>query len=372
MLWEAGGHLLARCRRLRWPRVARLPPKAASRASLRPAGDRTNGQPNCGYDDSRGDYQTVVRHLRGWAGGSRSGAGCSLGESCAAGQQAALQDAKSHLISPSCTLPPYARQVGDHVAYRYEVTGVLGRGSFGQVSALSQRAAGCCRCRGLSWCAAGCCHCRGLSAAGALQAWPGGLRGEPRRAAPPTLAVCRGPAERHPTPIHPPAQPVGGHPQVLRAVDHASGAEVALKIIVRPPGAGRCCCGVAALRCRRLRLLLRLPPPRCRPRAAAGAPTAPPAARPAPPCPRPCFRRPQRNKKRFQKQAAVEAAILALLREQVGERAGRDGGASGRRGQLAAWDRDAAPRCLGPLLLPLLLKLICPPVRPCPPHRCPR
>ncbi len=45
-----------------------------------------SGEPNSGYDDGRGDYQTVI---------------------------------------------------GDHINYRYEVLDVLGRGSFGQVRSIS-------------------------------------------------------------------------------------------------------------------------------------------------------------------------------------------------------------------------------------------
>lgn len=80
-------------------------------------------------------------------------------------------------------------------------------------------------------------------------------------------------------------------------MDHATGAEVALKIIVRLAGGwlqGRQPSGLGCLE----------PRPERHPYPHLHHPPTPLA--------------PQRNKKRFQKQAAVEAAILALLREQVG------------------------------------------------------
>lgn len=96
------------------------------------AGDRTNGQPNCGYDDSRGDYLTVVRGLpwgwprKGWLAGWPLPA-CALLPPPGPTSYVLASCSVNHHTAP----PPH--QMGDHVAYRYEVTGVLGRGSFGQV-----------------------------------------------------------------------------------------------------------------------------------------------------------------------------------------------------------------------------------------------
>lgn len=156
-------------------------------------------------------------------------------------------------------------QMGDHIAYRYEVTSVLGRGSFGQV-----------------W---------GAPGSGAAQ-----LRDCP----PPSLPTPR-PAVLPSVPL-----PPLFHPQVLRAVDHCTKREVALKIIRNKK---RCVC------------LCALPAP------AAAARTSLTAAR----------------RRRFQKQAAVEAAILALLREQVGVGRGGTGRVWGRRGAT----RQAGGRAAG-------------------------
>ena len=95
-------------------------------------------------------------------------------------------------------LPRGAPQTGDHIAYRYEVTGVLGRGSFGQARepATAQEGGRC---------------------VAAHKERPPALRLQ--LGCPTCTAVTRL------------ALPLPLPPQVLRAFDHRRGQEVALKVV---------------------------------------------------------------------------------------------------------------------------------------------
>ena len=105
-------------------------------------GDKCSSDPNYGYDDSRGDYLTVVRPcccrplllstLDGSAAATMhcmASAGQALGSALSSASVCQGPALREELIG---ALPPNPVQVGDHISFRYEVLGTLGRGSFGQ------------------------------------------------------------------------------------------------------------------------------------------------------------------------------------------------------------------------------------------------